>query len=104
VIVYRFSLEFSPVQIDVGFMPKGSKMDKELDANFPLLESKRPITKHELAAWTGFSIRFIDKEVKVGRLRKLFSGVGSRFTPQDVQDWMDSHASIKRRNKVGGDL
>jgi len=89
---------------DISVMPKGSKIDKELDANLPLLELKRTVTKHELAAWTGFSIRFIDKEVKDGRLRKLFSGVGSRFTPQDVQDWMDSHASIARRNKVGGVL
>jgi len=63
------------------------------DSILPVLELKRPITKQELADWGGWTLRYIDKEVHNGNLKKRFAGRGSRFMPSDVQDWLDRRAS-----------
>jgi predicted DNA-binding transcriptional regulator AlpA len=67
-----------------------------------LLAVRRPITKKELAEWTGFTERFIDQEVLEGNLRKRFSGRASRFMADDIREWFNRRSSDNLKHKRAG--
>jgi hypothetical protein len=63
------------------------------DFCIPVLEAKRPITKAELAAWGGWTTRYLDMEIAKGRLVKTWSGKATRFMPDDIRDWIERRKS-----------
>jgi hypothetical protein len=51
----------------------------------------RPVSKTELSTWLDVSERFLELEVRAGRLRALKLGARAlRFLPNDVQAWLES--------------
>lgn len=63
-----------------------------LDPRFPPLI--KPLLKKELAEWLGCSERFLETEVKAGRLRKVILGANRvRFLPRDVNAWLEKGGS-----------
>ena len=59
------------------------------------VEISRPMSKTELAAFLDVSERFLETEVKDGRLRAIkLSNRALRFLPKDVQAWLDSKQTI----------
>ena len=63
-----------------------------------LLETRiaiaRPLSKTELGAFLDVSERFLETEVKEGRLRAIrLSNRSVRFLPKDVQAWLDRMAT-----------
>jgi excisionase family DNA binding protein len=63
-----------------------------LDPRFPPLI--KPLSKKELAEWLGCSERFLEVEVKAGRLRKVILGANRvRFLPRDVNAWLEKGSS-----------
>jgi hypothetical protein len=63
------------------------------DTCIPLLELKRPIKKEELAAWGGWTPRYIDMEIAKGRLVKTMSGKAVRLMAEDIRDWIQRRKS-----------
>ena len=64
-----------------------------------LLEGK-PLTKKELAEWGGVSTRFIEVEVKEGRLRCVYLGSRTvRFLPADINTWLNTRRARGAANR-----
>jgi hypothetical protein len=56
----------------------------------------RPLSKTELATFLDVSQRFLEGEVKEGRLRGIrLSNRAMRFLPRDVQSWLDAKATTE---------
>lgn len=45
-------------------------------------------TREELADYLHCDVRTIDREVKRGRLKRVFVGRGVRFTPEDINEYV----------------
>jgi len=66
-----------------------SQLAEKLHIAFP-----RPMSKTELAAYVDVSERFLENEVKAGRLRAIkLSTRALRFMPKDVESWLNSKAT-----------
>jgi hypothetical protein len=63
------------------------------ETSIPLLELKRPIKKEEVAAWGGWTTRYIDMEIRKGRLVKTMSGKAVRLMAEDVRAWINNRKS-----------
>jgi excisionase family DNA binding protein len=56
-----------------------------------MIDTQQPLDKKELAKFLKVSSRFIELEMARGRLRAIkFSNRCVRFTPSDVQRWLDN--------------
>ena len=56
----------------------------------------RPLNKIELSEWLGTTTRFLENEVRAGRLRAIRLGRRSiRFLPGDVSIWLNARPSLK---------
>jgi predicted DNA-binding transcriptional regulator AlpA len=55
----------------------------------------KPRSRDELAEWTGCTRKFLESEVKAGRLRaRRLSCRLIRFLPDDIRDWMDQSCTV----------
>lgn len=69
------------------------------DPRFPPLI--KPLSKKELGEWLSCSERFLELEVKAGRLRKVQMGAHRvRFLPKDVNEWLEAGGSTAKARKV----
>ena len=56
----------------------------------------RPFNKIELSEWLGTTTRFLENEVRAGRLRAIRLGRRSiRFLPGDVSIWLNARPSLR---------
>jgi excisionase family DNA binding protein len=61
----------------------------------------KPMSKSELAEFLDVSERFLETQVKEGRLRALkLSNRALRFMPRDVQKWLNSKGTIEAAKEV----
>lgn len=58
-----------------------------------------PMTYVQLAAWSGYSIRYLRMQVLSGKLKKRFNHKSTRFMPSDVQEWMDKGLDTREASK-----
>ncbi len=59
------------------------------------------MSKTELGAFLDVSERFLETEVKEGRLRAIkLSNRALRFLPRDVQSWLDSKQTSQQKEVV----
>jgi hypothetical protein len=57
----------------------------------------RPLTKKDLCEWISCSPRFIEKEVKAGRLKQTTLGRNrARFLPSDISAWLAYQRPIRK--------
>ncbi len=75
-------------------MPKKAK---SVTTQAPFLgqvhQQNKPISKKELVAWLGCSSKYVEAEVKAGKLRiHRMSRRMVRFSPSDIEAWMASKA------------
>ena len=55
----------------------------------------RPLSKIELSHWVGTTTRFLENEVRDGRLRAVRLGRRAvRFLPSDVSAWLNACPSL----------
>jgi excisionase family DNA binding protein len=62
----------------------------------PTAFDRQPFTYRQLMQWLSCSRRFVEYEVKEGRLRKIVIGNRLiRFLPDDVDAWLKRRGSFK---------
>jgi excisionase family DNA binding protein len=62
----------------------------------------KPLSKIELSQWLGTTTRFLENEVRDGRLRSVRIGRRSiRFLPSDVSAWLNAR-SVTALGRSGG--
>ena len=56
----------------------------------------KPLSKTELSLWLNVTTRFLECEVRDGRLRAIKLGKRAvRFLPSDIAKWMNAHPSLQ---------